>query len=81
MWRRARVSRVVPRVGGFAVVIALLFHGSIAERLTDDDAGSAHARIPLMETAFRIIADNPVLGVGANNYTAVLPDYAARHQD
>ena len=81
MWRRGRLSRAVPWLGGLLVAMALVFHGSVAQRLTEDDLGSAHARLPLMETAFRMIADNPVLGVGANNYTAALPDYASRHQD
>jgi len=74
MWRRGRLSRAVPWLGGLLVAMALVFHGSVAQRLTEDDLGSAHARLPLMETAFRMIADNPVLGVGANHYTADLPD-------
>jgi hypothetical protein len=81
MWRRGRLSRAVPWLAGLILAIGLMFHGSIAQRLTEDDAGSAHVRVPLMETAFRIIADNPMLGVGANNYTAALPEYASRHQD
>jgi putative inorganic carbon (hco3(-)) transporter len=80
LWRRGRLSHMVLWLGGLVVALSLIFHGSIAERLTADDSGSAHVRVPLMETAFRIIADNPVLGVGANNYTAALPDYASRHQ-
>src|SRR5207247_1031933 len=81
LWRRGRLSGVVPWLAGFIVIVALMFHASIAARMTDDDEGSAHARVPLMATAFRIIADSPVLGVGANNYAAALPDYASRHQD
>jgi putative inorganic carbon (HCO3(-)) transporter len=81
LWRRGRLSRVVLWLGALVVAIALIFHDSIAARLTGDDFGSAHARVPLMATAFRIIADNPVLGVGANNYTAALPDYTSMHQD
>jgi putative inorganic carbon (hco3(-)) transporter len=81
LWRCGRLSRVVLWLAAIVVATSLIFHGSIAARLTDDDLGSAHVRVPLMETAFRIIADNPFLGVGANNYTAALPDYASRHQD
>jgi hypothetical protein len=80
--RRGRLSRVFPwLLIGLLAALSLTFRGSIAARLTDDDLGAAHSRVPLMETASRIIADNPVLGVAANNYTAVLPDYASRHQD
>jgi putative inorganic carbon (HCO3(-)) transporter len=80
LWRCGRLSRVVPWLVALGLAVALMFHSIIAARLTGDDAGSAHVRIPLMATAFRIIADNPMLGVGANNYTAVLSDYAPRHQ-
>jgi hypothetical protein len=81
LWRRGRKAHVVLWLGGLVVAFSLIFHGSIAERLTGDDSGAAHSRVPLMATAFRIISDNPVLGVGANNYTAALPDYASMHQD
>jgi putative inorganic carbon (HCO3(-)) transporter len=82
LWRRGRLSRMVPLLLiGLLAALSLTFRGSIAARLTDDDLGAAHSRFPLMETASRIIADNPLLGVGANNYTAALPDYASRHQD
>jgi putative inorganic carbon (HCO3(-)) transporter len=81
LWRRGRLSRVVPWLAGLVVAVSLIFHDSIAARLTGDDYGAAHARIPLMATAFRIIGDHPMLGVGVNNYTAALPDYAPRHQD
>jgi putative inorganic carbon (HCO3(-)) transporter len=81
LWRRGRLSRVVPWLAGPVVAVSLIFHDSIAARLTGDDYGAAHARVPLMATAFRIIGDHPMLGVGVNNYTAALPDYAPRHQD
>jgi len=80
--RRGRLSRMFPLLLiGLLAALSLTFQGSIAARLTDDDLGAAHSRFPLMETAFRIIADNPLVGVGVNNYTAALPDYASRHQD
>ncbi len=44
------------------------FAGKIYERLTQDDQGSAQIRVPLMETALRMIDDNPLVGVGLNGY-------------
>jgi putative inorganic carbon (hco3(-)) transporter len=78
LWRRGRPSLVL-WLAGLIVATSLIFHDSIAARLTGDDSDAAYVRLPLMTTAFRIIADNPVLGVGANNYTAALPDYASTH--
>jgi hypothetical protein len=83
LWLRQgrRLSPAVPVVLLILLsTIALLFHQSITERLAGDDRDSARSRVPLMVTAFEIIGDNPVLGVGANNFTAVLGDYASRHQ-
>src|SRR6266446_269382 len=60
------------------VMLALLylpFHSLISARLLGDDKGSAESRIPLMNLAFRIIEDNPVLGVGVNNFTVVMDRY------
>jgi O-antigen ligase len=60
------------------VILALLylpFHNVISARLFGDDKGSAASRIPLMYLAFRIFADNPVLGVGANNFSVAMGPY------
>jgi putative inorganic carbon (HCO3(-)) transporter len=75
-WRRRGLSLKTP----IAVILILgmlylPFHSSISARLFGDDSGSAESRIPLMKLAFRIIADNPVLGVGANNFTVVMDRY------
>jgi O-antigen ligase len=56
-------------------MLCLPFQNVISARLVDDDKGSAASRIPLMKLAFRIIEDNPVLGVGANNFTVVMDRY------
>src|SRR5207245_4532658 len=78
--RHGRRSWLVPSLlVGLLAVLSLTFGESIAARLTDDDAGSAQVRIPLMETASRIIAEHPLLGVGANNYTVALADHASTH--
>jgi O-antigen ligase len=73
LWRRRRLSPAVPVVLLVLLsTLALFFHESIARRLSGDDRGSARSRVPLMIMALDIIADRPVLGVGANNYTEAL---------
>lgn len=60
------------------VILTLLylpFQDVISARLFGDDRGSAASRIPLMHLAFRIFADNPVLGVGANNFSVAMGPY------
>ena len=54
------------------MTVPIAFWYEHLDRLTDDDRGSARARVPLMMMALDIIADRPVLGVGANNYTEAL---------
>ena len=51
------------------------FSARIYERLTADDEGSAMIRVPLMETAWRIIEDNALVGVGLNGYRANMGKY------
>ena len=75
-WHRRGLSLKTP----IAVILILgmlylPFHSAISARLLGDDRGSAESRIPLMRLAFRIIEDNPVLGVGANNFTVVMDRY------
>ena len=60
-------------IGG---LVAILLAGAIVKRLTEDDGDSASSRIPLMEMAFRMIEDNPILGVGANNAAIRLDEYS-----
>lgn len=55
--------------------LCLPFQNVISARLLEDDKGSAESRIPLMKLALRIFEDNPVLGVGANNFTVVMDRY------
>jgi O-antigen ligase len=47
----------------------------IYDRLTSDDQGSAQIRLPLMETAFRMIDDNKLVGVGINGYRSAMTKY------
>lgn len=75
-WRRRGLSLKAP-----IAVLALLallyapFHSLIGARLFGDDRGSAESRIPLMNLAFRITEDHPLLGVGANNFTVAMGPY------
>ena len=48
---------------------------SPTDRIFGDDNGAAWSRIPLMKLAFHIIVANPLLGVGANNFTVIMKDY------
>ena len=60
------------------VLFAIAFRGVIAERLYSDDNGSAAARMPLNELAGAMIADHPLLGVGANNFAVAMEPYRTR---
>lgn len=77
--RRGIVRREVSNVavvGGLVVAIMLLvFSGAIVARLFDSDPVLVTMRFDMGRVAWRMIAENPVLGVGANNYVHVLPDY------
>jgi O-antigen ligase len=75
-WRRRGLSLKTPlAVLVILVLLYLPFHDVISMRLFGDDRGSAESRIPLMKLAFRIIEDNPVLGVGSNNFQLVMYHY------
>jgi putative inorganic carbon (hco3(-)) transporter len=78
-WLRDGISRkaiLTAVVAITLIVLCLIVPNPISQRLSADDNGAAHARVPLMHLALRVIAANPVLGVGANNFTAVMDDYA-----
>lgn len=71
-------NRYFVSVFGIAVLLCLLlspFAGRIYDRLTQDDQGSAQIRVPLMETALRMIEDNPAVGVGLNGYRTNMTRY------
>mgnify|MGYP003346103576 CR=1 FL=1 len=57
-----------------AILVAILPEGFF-KRLAQDDSGSAQARWPLMLLALRMIADQSLLGVGANNFSTVMMQY------
>jgi O-antigen ligase len=62
--------------GGLLALGALTFP-TTSERLLEDDYGSAESRIPMSLTAINLIADNPVFGVGHDNYTLRFHAYDA----
>lgn len=56
-------------------VVVALRSDLILARLTAPDSDSAYIRIPMMAVASRMIADNPIFGVGLHNYTQVMRSY------
>ena len=66
-------------VTGAAMLLGLILLAPLAdriyERLTADDDGSAAIRLPLLEVAKEIIKDNPLVGIGLNNYRATMTRY------
>jgi hypothetical protein len=81
-WYRQFVSRWLPAVFAVALLLmGVIFHESIADRLLGDDEGSAESRIPLIHLASDMVGDRPVTGVGMNNAAFVgsayqaMPDY------
>jgi O-antigen ligase len=75
-WYRRLISAWMPLTFAFALVlVGIIFQESIANRIFEDE-GSAHSRIPLIQMAWSMIGDNPVLGVGVNNCAFVASKYA-----
>jgi putative inorganic carbon (hco3(-)) transporter len=75
-WRRGWLSlhRFLV-IMSLTVLLGASFYETIRTRLVSDDRGAAYSRVPLMNLAFRMINENPVLGVGANNFAFVMNDY------
>ena len=72
--RRIPFKLVIP-VAAILLLLYVPFHDAISSRLFSDDNGAAESRVPLMKLALRMIADNPILGVGSNNFSAAMGDY------
>ena len=72
-----RKTYFISAVGVTLLTCLLLapFADKIYGRLTEDDQGSALVRVPLMETALRMIEDNRTVGVGLNSYRANMTKY------
>lgn len=76
-WRRGWMPPAVPLLLGLVTVaVGALFQNSILIRFFGDDRGAALARVHLMSLAWNMIRDHPILGVGANNFAYLLPEYA-----
>lgn len=76
--QRRLITAWVPAACAVAVVlVGLLFHQNIVDRLLGDDEGSAQSRIPLIHVAWHMIEDYPLTGVGTNNAAAVGSQYIA----
>jgi putative inorganic carbon (HCO3(-)) transporter len=74
--RRKKISfQILIPIAAILLVLYLPFQGEVNDRLFSDDNGSAESRLPLMKLSFRMIADNPILGVGSNNFSAAMGDY------
>jgi len=80
-WMRKRGQNPLIGLGTAAVVVAVLFAVMFASsstfrvRLIEGDAGTAEVRYPLMDVAMEMIKENPVLGVGLNQYTREMVPY------
>lgn len=75
-WHRGWLSLAVPlALAAVAILLSILFKDIIVARLIGDDSGSAYSRVPLMQIAFRMIKDYPLLGVGSNNFAVTVKQY------
>ncbi|HEX9092901.1 MAG TPA: O-antigen ligase family protein [Coriobacteriia bacterium] len=72
---RREISNVAVVGGLLASIMLLVFSGAIVARLFQSDAVLVTMRFDMARVALRMIGDSPVLGMGANNYVNVLPDY------
>ena len=81
-WYRRWISAWLPVTIALCTVCLLgsLFQERVAERLSGDETNAIHGRIPLLQLAWQIICDHPVLGVGINNDALVTDQYAVLPQ-
>lgn len=68
------IALVVVIVSVMSALVLLAF-SDVRARLFEKDYGSAYSRIPMMKVAAAMIKDNPLLGVGLNNYATVMSRY------
>jgi O-antigen ligase len=69
----------VAAAGAVVLLLVVPFHGSIEARISGQTQGVAYsqnARLPLIQLAWKIIQDRPLLGVGANNFAPAISRYA-----
>lgn len=76
-WRLLRPRRRLIVIGVVAALfVSLLFDTPVSRRLLQSDQGAAYSRIALNKLALRMIEDHPLIGVGANNFSLNLKEYA-----
>lgn len=75
--RRRLPLRTIAWATVLLLALMLPFTGAVLDRLYGPDNGSAGSRMPMNYVALAMIEDNPVLGVGANNYAVAMPPYVA----
>lgn len=63
-------------LGFVALAVGIGFYGTLVTRITGDDNGAFAGRLPLITVAFNMISDNPILGIGMNNFSVELLNYA-----
>jgi O-antigen ligase len=59
---------ILGALGSVALISAAVARPIIGPRLFGDDGGSTGHRIPLIEAAWSVLSQHPVLGVGLNNF-------------
>jgi len=69
-------------VGGLIVLLLIIpfFVEPIVTRFTEDDQGAADARGPLNEIAWSMVEQNPITGVGVNNFKLVIDNFIEPEQ-
>jgi O-antigen ligase len=78
--QKLRLRYVLARL---LVIVAILSavgieSGDIIRRFTESDPGALKFRFDMMDTAWRMIADKPIFGLGLNSFVAYFPNYAPR---
>jgi O-antigen ligase len=81
-FRKTKINRLSSALGFATMLIVMglvvaLQYDLIVARLTGPDSESAYSRVPMMEVATRVIANNPIFGVGLHNYTQVMRFYGS----
>jgi O-antigen ligase len=77
-WRRGWLSPMAPLAFGACAALAVtLYVGAIGSRLTFEEGSTVMGRLTLIELAYDMAIDNPLFGVGANNFAANMDRYIA----
>ncbi len=79
---RARALALVSSVSGFGIAYFLLFAppGALS-RITAFSSSASSGRNDLWSIAFRIFSGHPILGIGADNFVLVEPNYVKSSLD